>query len=90
MEKQNNNNKKKKLYSRLVLVTSLFPIEIIKHEKLKKKKVPKEMHRQTVVRTQLTKSPEGVTHLLSPSMMRGLFCHQITKNEASEGHQMHN
>lgn len=41
MEKQNKQQQKKKLYSRLVLVTSLFPIEIIKQEKLKKKKSPK-------------------------------------------------
>lgn len=77
----------KKLYSRLVVVTSLFPSEIIKMGRILKSHkgdVQAKYHEEP--------SSERVEQItsFSPSTMRGLVCHQITMNEASEGHQVHN
>lgn len=116
-DKNNEKKKKKRLYSRSVLVTSLFPIEIIKTAKVKKKSpnedaqakyneghsservlnkshilsllqwwersiLPSDNNEWNQVRLGFRKNPERTTHLLQ---WWGLFCHQITINEAKWG-----
>lgn len=82
---------KKKLYSRLVLVTRLFPIEMIKTVKTQNHS-KKEMHKQSTMNGIAKKKIWGpIRHksFLSPSMLRGLFC-QIIMTKVSEGHQVYN
>lgn len=58
----------------------------------KKKKVPKEMHRPSTMRGKAQKEPwtNRTSSLLQWWEVYFVFCHQLTVNEASEGHQVHN
>lgn len=72
---------KKNLYSRLVLVTSLFPSEMIKMGRIKKS------HKGVTWGAQLRKS--WTDHIfLSFNNERSSL--PPNNNEASEGHQVHN
>lgn len=83
---------KKKLYSRLVLVTRLFPIEMIKTVKTQKSFQKGDAQAKSTMNGIAKKKiwgPIRHTSFLSPSMLRGLFC-QIIMTKVSEGHQVYN
>lgn len=80
--------KRKKLYSRLVLVTSLFPTEMIfffffKVWKTKQKNQKRRHIGKEYQEWHGSRSPGPSTHtpFLSPSIMRGPFCYQMTMEQ---------